>query len=93
VTAVGRLIDAAGTPLSLMSGSAISTDRPGAEPVGLFTNREGRFGASGLAPGRWLITMNDDAGSTFTLDIGKDAEGVLNLGELRPSATAGKQDK
>ncbi|MFC7537260.1 fimbrial biogenesis outer membrane usher protein [Sphingomonas sp. GCM10030256] len=92
VTAVGRLLDAGGQPLSLISGSAIPVDQPQAEPTALFTNREGRFGASGLAPGRWRITMNDDAGSTFVIDIGRNAEGVLSLGELKPSGTAGKQD-
>ena len=93
VTAVGRLLDSTGQPLSLISGSAVLAGQPGAEPIALFTNRDGRFGASGLAPGRWRITMNDEAGSTFLIEVGRDAEGVLSLGDMKPSQTAGKQDQ
>lgn len=93
VTAVGRLLDAGAQPLSLVSGSAAPVDGSQSQPIALFTNREGRFGVTGLAPGRWRITMNDDAASTFIVDIARDAEGVLSLGDRKPSGTAGKQDK
>jgi outer membrane usher protein len=92
VTAVGRMVDASGKPLSLVSGSARPADNGAGEEVSLFTNREGRFGATGLSPGRWVISMNDDSNSTYIIEVRKDAEGVLAVGDLKPSETAMRQD-
>jgi outer membrane usher protein len=92
VTAVGRLLDAQGQPVSLVSGSARNLATPRSEPVALFTNREGRFGATGLAAGRWEIRMNDEQGSTYVIEIPKKTEGVFTVGEVRPSAATNKQE-
>lgn len=92
VTAVGRMVDASGKPLSLVSGSARQADNEAGEEISLFTNREGRFGATGLGPGRWVISMNDDLNSTYIIEVRKDAEGVLAVGDLKPSGTAIRQD-
>jgi outer membrane usher protein len=54
--------------------------------IAVFTNREGRFGVPGLAPGKWQVVMNDEDKSSYQVDIPGDAEGVLTVGELRPSA-------
>ncbi len=84
VSAIGTLVNASGEPLSLVTGTAtLLGDTPGPAPITVFTNRQGRFGITGLGPGRWLIRMND-TGSTFVLDIAEDAEGVIKVGELRP---------
>jgi outer membrane usher protein len=91
VTAVGRLVDASGKPLSLVSGTARPYSGAG-EEVSLFTNREGRFGATGLGPGPWIIAMNDDLNSTYVIEVRKDAEGVLAVGDLKPSEAARRQD-
>ena len=58
-SAVGRLLDASSEPISLVSGVAVEEAHPEREPIALFTNAAGRFGATGLAPGRWTITLND----------------------------------
>jgi outer membrane usher protein len=92
VTAVGRLLDNQGQPLSLVSGSARFVGQSSDEPVALFTNRDGRFGATGLASGRWQVTMNDDSGSVFMIIVPKDAEGILTLGDLKPAAAATPQE-
>jgi outer membrane usher protein len=85
VTAMGIMLDADGQPLTLISGTATELDNPEGEPVVLFTNRQGRFGATGLAPGRWRIEMNDANKSVYLLDIPADAQGILRMGEIRPN--------
>ncbi|MEL0253462.1 MAG: hypothetical protein VW935_16190, partial [Novosphingobium sp.] len=53
----------------------------------VFTNRQGRFGATGLAPGKWKIEMLDAARSTFEIDIPKEASGVIQLGSIKAKAS------
>ena len=57
VTAMGTLQDANGEPIPLLAGTAREANKPDGRKIELFTNRAGRFGAQGLAPGRWVIEM------------------------------------
>jgi outer membrane usher protein len=84
ITALGTLSGADGAPLSLITGAATEAAHPERPPVQVFTNREGRFGASGLAPGRWRIVMDDDRRSVFILDIPEGAESIFRAGALTP---------
>jgi outer membrane usher protein len=84
VTAVGRLLGVDGKPIALLTGAASELAHPERPPVAIFTNRDGRFGASGLAPGRWRIALNDDRKSLFLLDIPADAQNIVRAGELSP---------
>lgn len=91
ITAIGRLLDADGQPLALVSGRAIEAS-PAAghqEPVVLFTNRIGRFGASGLRPGRWRIEMGTTPPTVYILDVPASAEGFVKAGDLKPSSSGG----
>jgi outer membrane usher protein len=85
VTAVGRMLDREGEPVALVTGTAIELAHPEREPVALFTNREGRFGAVGLAPGRWRVRMLDDQKSEFVIEVPAKTEGVLRLGDITAS--------
>ncbi|MFL6845714.1 MAG: fimbrial biogenesis outer membrane usher protein [Allosphingosinicella sp.] len=85
VTALGRLLNRDGEPVALVTGSAVELAHPDNEPVPVFTNREGRFGAPGLAPGRWRIDMLDPAKSSFTIVVPEKTEGILRLGDLTAS--------
>lgn len=85
VTALGRLLNRDGEPVALVTGNAVELAHPENAPVPIFTNRVGRFGAPGLAPGRWRITMLDPQNSTFIIVVPDKAEGVLRLGDLTPS--------
>jgi outer membrane usher protein len=85
VTAIGRLIDADGAPISLLGGKAIEMAHPEREPITIFTNREGRFGAAGLAPGIWKIEMPTQPASVFILTIPANTPGVLRAGDLKPT--------
>ncbi len=85
VTVLGRLLNRDGEPVALVTGSAVELAQPDKEPVPVFTNRDGRFGAPGLAPGKWRITMLDPLESSFTIAVPDKAEGILRLGDLTPS--------
>jgi len=87
VTALGRLLNRDGEPVALVTGTATELAHPNREPVQVFTNREGRFGATGLAPGRWRIQMNDELRSSFIINVPEGTEGVLRSGDLTPSAS------
>lgn len=91
VSAVGRLLNSDEEALALTTGTATLIGGESREPLALFTNKDGRFGVTGLGPGRWLIRMNDADQSRFVIEIAADAEGVVTLGELR-STTSTEQD-
>jgi outer membrane usher protein len=82
ISVVGRLLGANGEPITLVAGSAVEEAHPEREPVPLFTNAAGRFGATGLAPGRWRIMLNDLDGSKFELVIPEDASRTIAAGDL-----------
>lgn len=84
VTATGTMLDIDGQPIGLVSGKATELAQPDRAPVTLFTNRQGRFGATGLAPGQWRIEMLDPNKSVYVITIPADAEGVIRLGEITP---------
>lgn len=84
VTAIGRMLDADGEPVALITGTASEVARPERAPTTVFTNRDGRFGASGLAPGKWRLEMLDAKKSKFEFTIPEDAEGIVRLGEITP---------
>lgn len=86
VSAIGRLVNRQGAPVALVAGTATELAHPEREPLALFTNADGRFGVSGLAPGRWRIAMLDAEESRFEILVPVDAEGVLRLGDLSPVA-------
>ncbi|MFO1255483.1 MAG: fimbria/pilus outer membrane usher protein [Sphingomonadaceae bacterium] len=85
VTAMGTMLDIDGQPVSLVSGKATQLAHPDHAPVTLFTNRQGRFGATGLAPGQWRIEMLDQKNSVYVITIPEDAEGVVRLGDIMPA--------
>lgn len=84
VTAIGTMLSSDGEPVSLVTGQATELRHPKRPPVTVFTNRQGRFGATGLAPGKWRIEMLDDRKSVFVIDIAADAKGIVKLGEIKP---------
>jgi outer membrane usher protein len=85
VSAYGTLLFANGEPVALLTGVAHSATNAG-KIVTIFTNAAGRFGAEGLAPGRWIIEMaTDGAPTTFVLEIPEKTDGLFKAGTLHPS--------
>lgn len=84
VTALGSMLDVDGQILALVSGKATELARPERPATTVFTNRQGRFGLTGLAPGRWRLEMLDARKSVFEIEIPQDAAGIVRLGEITP---------
>ena len=84
VTAHGRLLGPDGEALPLLTGRATEHGKTGGPVVEIFTNRVGRFGAQGLAPGRWIITMASTPETTYVLDVPPKTVGLFNAGSLKP---------
>ncbi|MEN5362279.1 fimbria/pilus outer membrane usher protein [Brevundimonas intermedia] len=82
ITVVGSLLDVEGQPLTLTYGVARAEADPSAPEIEIFTNRTGRFGASGLAPGAWLIRMTN--GLAYRLMIESGGESLVRLEGLTP---------
>jgi outer membrane usher protein len=88
VTAVGTLLDERGQPMALLSGVARRLNDAKSRAVPVFTNRAGRFGATGLAPGTWRVSFAD--GHYYDIVITEAQGSLAKLGELRPT---GLQEK
>lgn len=84
VTALGTMFDVDGEAVALVTGNAYELGKPDKPPVNIFTNRQGRFGATGLAPGKWRIEMLDAKKSVFEIEIPDNGENIVRLGEIKP---------
>lgn len=73
-----------GKPAAFLSGYARSEEHPG-HNVMVFTNAAGKFGAEGLAPGKWTIEINADPPATYEFTIPTGTDGLFNAGTLRPA--------
>jgi outer membrane usher protein len=82
---VGRLLGTNDEPIALVAGSAVEEAHPEREPVPLFTNAAGRFGATGLAAGRWRITLRDPDATQYEILIPDDANRTVAAGDLVPT--------
>lgn len=83
LTALGRMLTEDGQPVSLLAGQAFELDKPDAPPQTIFTNREGRFGLSGLKAGKWRIEMPTEPKSSVIITIPENAAGVVRLGDIQ----------
>ncbi|NJO34027.1 MAG: hypothetical protein HC869_13675 [Rhodospirillales bacterium] len=84
VSAYGTLVFADGSPVALLTGVTFPVGNP-EKQVAIFTNRAGRFGAEGLAPGKWIIEMATDESPTYYhLEVPRGADGLFNAGALQP---------
>ncbi len=82
-TVMGVLLDRTGQPVSLQVGRLVSLDRPQERAISLFTNKVGRFAATGLKPGRYRLTLNGDEASQIEIRIPADSSGLVSLGTVQ----------
>ncbi|WP_210269849.1 fimbria/pilus outer membrane usher protein [Hyphomicrobium methylovorum] len=84
VSVYGKLLDAQGEPLALLTGAAHASEEPDRR-VEIFTNSAGRFAADGLSPGRWIIDMGSDEDAThYSIDVPPGTIGLFKAGDLMP---------
>jgi outer membrane usher protein len=85
VSAYGTLLKTDGEPVALLTGTATPSDNP-AKQVAIFTNGAGKFGAEGLAPGKWIIEMATDGVPTrYEIEVPKGTDGLFKAGTLKPA--------
>lgn len=82
VTALGTLIGLDGAPVSLLSGKATEMGVSNPRTLTIFTNRTGRFGISGMRPGRWRIEMPTEPPTIVEIVIPAKSLGVVRLGDV-----------
>jgi outer membrane usher protein len=84
VSVVGTLTFADGQPVALVTGIGHPEEQPD-KVITLFTNSEGRFGAEGLAPGRWIVDMaTEGSAARFVIEIPAGTDGLFQAGTLTP---------
>ena len=84
VSAYGTLLSTNGEPVSLVTGTAHQGSHP-EKRVTIFTNAEGKFGAEGLAPGRWVIDMQtENAATRYVMIVPDGTHGLVKAGTLKP---------
>ena len=72
-----------GAPVALVGGEMQSLDRPAEAPVQGFTNRNGRFAATGLKPGRYRLTIFTDPVFATEVVVKEGDSTLVNLGDIR----------
>lgn len=82
VTALGTLIGLDAAPVSLLSGKATEIGVSNPRTLTIFTNRTGRFGISGMRPGRWRIEMPTEPPTIVEIVIPAKSLGVVRLGDV-----------
>ncbi|TWH80926.1 outer membrane usher protein FimD/PapC [Novosphingobium taihuense] len=80
---MGVALDSNGQPLAQLGGTLVSLDRPNDAPILVFTNRNGRFVATGLAPGRYELRFGDNGAWRIPVVVPKDGENTIALGQLQ----------
>lgn len=83
VTIFGTLLNDRSEPVALVEGTATKVGDPDAPTVPIFTNREGRLGASGLGKGQWKIKAGP---YTYIVDIKAEDGAYIDFKTLRPVA-------
>ena len=84
VSVYGVFEMADGKPVALVTGTAHPDGKPD-KHVLLFTNGEGKFGAEGMAPGRWIAEMASDSGPLrYVIDVPDGSNGFVKIGTLHP---------
>ena len=84
VSAYGILMNKHDEPLMYVSGTAYEGDDKKGRKILVFTNKAGRFGAEGLAPGVWMIEMGASPIIRYTITIPDDTKGIYKTGTLKP---------
>ncbi|MFX8645088.1 hypothetical protein ABTM18_20380, partial [Acinetobacter baumannii] len=75
--------DSTGAPVSLKGGALIRVGDKSGTKILLFTNRNGRFVANGIAPGDYVIVMGDNNELHGTITIPAKSKGTVMVGDIR----------
>jgi outer membrane usher protein len=83
VSAVGTLFGLDNKPVSLVSGTVVSLDKPQEQPMPFFTNSIGRFAVPNLRPGgQYRVDLTAGRGRFF-IAVPQKSEGLLQLYQIK----------
>ena len=86
----GTLLKGDGKPIAYLAGDMHPENAPD-QRITVFTNAVGRFGAEGLAPGRWIIVMATEGTPTrYAVDVPAGAGDLVRAGTLTPIGEGGR---
>jgi outer membrane usher protein len=71
------------TPVALTGGKLVSVSNPAAEPIAVFTNRNGRLAGTGLKPGKYRLTLFTTPPFEIEIEIPAKSSSLVDIGELR----------
>lgn len=79
---IGTAYDEFGEPISLISGTIVPQNSEFEDPIPVFTNSVGRFSATGLREGVWLMTLRTIPPTQFEFTVSDGEENYIDLGVL-----------
>ncbi len=79
----GRLIDQAGEPVGLISGTLAPEAGDSKDTTVFFSNRNGQIVIDGLPAGFYTLQLSDGSGRQARLEIPEDASGFYDYGDIR----------
>jgi outer membrane usher protein len=84
VTMLGKvLVGPKLEPLILTGGKMESLADASAEPISVFTNRNGRLAGTGFKPGKYRLTLFTSPPYVTEIEIPENADNLFDVGELR----------
>jgi outer membrane usher protein len=84
VTMLGKvLVGPKLEPLILTGGKMESLADASAEPISVFTNRNGRLAGTGFKPGKYRLTLFTTPPYVTEIEIPENADNLFDVGELR----------
>lgn len=83
LTVLAQIVDPSGAPVALAGGELRSLDDETREPIQAFTNRNGRFVAAGVSPGRYRLVLFTDPPLETEISIDPAAAGMVQIGQIQ----------
>ena len=83
LTILAQIVDPSGAPVMMAGGELRSLSDETREPILAFTNRNGRFVAAGVAPGRYQLVLFTDPPLETELTISPASAGMVQLGQIQ----------
>lgn len=83
LTVLAQIVDPSGAPVAMAGGELRSLDDASREPIQAFTNRNGRFVAAGVTPGRYQLVLFTDPPLETEINIDPASAGMVQLGQIQ----------
>lgn len=79
---MGVARDRNGTPLALQGGALVRVGDKTETKILIFTNRNGRFVANGIAPGDYILLLGENGEHRATITVPEKSKGTVMVGDV-----------